>query len=100
MESALGQVRPFNPMEKFKNLVQKTNEEKEKHQNTKMFLSELLQAKSEYEDIRQNLNLITDSDAKEYCIYRLKAAELNFNRYLKLAKSMGLTAAIFSEESL
>ena len=62
--------------------------------------SALLSAKSETDAFRENLNVVTDEDAKEYCIYRLKAAELNLNRHIRLAKRTHLTHTPFEEESL
>ncbi len=62
--------------------------------------SALLSAKSETDAFRENLNVVADEDAKEYCIYRLKAAELNLNRHIKLAKNAHLTHTPFEEESL
>lgn len=100
MESVTGQVRRIKITEKLFEYVKKAKEDKELKQERDAFLSEMSAAKSEFDAIRQNLNLITDADAKEYCIYRLKAAELNFNRYIKLAKSIHLTSLPFSEETL
>lgn len=99
MESVTGQVRRMKFTEKLFEYVRKTREDKEIKREREAFLSEMSAAKSEFDSIRQNLNLITDADAKEYCIYRLKAAELNFNRYIKLAKSIHLTS-MFTEEIL
>lgn len=100
MESVTGQVRRIKITEKLMEYVRKTKEEKELEREREAFLSELSAAKLEFDSIRQNLNLITDADAKEYCIYRLKAAELNFNRYIKLAKSIHLTSLPFLEETI
>lgn len=63
-------------------------------------LSALLSAKSETDSFRKNLDLVSDEDAKEYCIYRLKAAELNLNRQIKLAKTQSLTYSPFGEDTL
>lgn len=100
MEPVTGQVHRTKLSEKVLDHVRKNKEEKAHTKERQAFLSEMLAAKSEFDSIRQNLNLITDADAKEYCIYRLKAAELNLNRYIKLAKSIQLTSAPFSEELL
>lgn len=60
----------------------------------------LLSAKSETDAFRKNLDLVTDEEAKEYCIYRLKAAELNLNRHIKLAKKQSFTYSPFQEDAL
>lgn len=62
--------------------------------------SALLSAKSETDAFRENLNVVSDEDAKEYCIYRLKAAELNLNRQIKLAKKQSFTYSPFEEDTL
>lgn len=100
MESATGQVRQIKITEKLSEYVKKSKKEKEQQQEREAFLSEMSAAKSEFHSIRENLNLITDTDATEYCIYRLKAAELNLNRCIKLAKALRLTSLPFTEDAL
>ena len=60
----------------------------------------LKSAKSETDAFRKNLDLVSDKDAEEYCIYRLKAAELNLNRHIKLAKKQSFTYSPFEEDAL
>lgn len=100
MESVTGQVRKIKFAEKWSDYVKKTKHEKKHEQELALFYNELSAAKSELNSIRQNLDLITDTDAKEYYIYRLKAAELQLNRYIKLAKSLGLISEPYAEETL
>lgn len=100
MESVTGQVRRVKFTGKISEQIKKTKKEKEQKRKTEALLCEMSAAKTEFNSIRKNLNMITDTDAKEYYIYRLKAAELNFNRYIKLAKSTHLTSLPFTEEAL
>ncbi|MBR4874820.1 MAG: DUF2508 family protein [Clostridia bacterium] len=100
MQSVTGQVRHTKLTEKFFEYVKKIEVEKAKQKEKKTLLNELIAAKSEVDSIKGNLKLVTDRDAQEYCIYRLKAAELNFNRYIKLAKALGLSCLPFKEEVL
>ncbi len=100
MESVQGQVRLIKTTFKLSEYVKRLKEEKSKKQKTASFLVELKSAKSEVDTIKRNLNLITDLDAKEYCIYRLKAAELNLNRYMKQAKAVHAFSAPLWEESV
>ncbi len=73
---------------------------KETSQSRNELFAALLSAKSETDSFRKNLDLIADEDAKEYCIYRLKAAELNLNRQIKLAKKHAFTYSPFEEDTL
>ncbi len=90
MESAMGQVEKVKKERYSQRLFRFIKHAKQQQEQNKMrqeYLLALDHAKSEFERISNHLAFITDSDAKEYCIYRLKAAELNFNRHIKLAKS-------------
>lgn len=100
MESVTGQVRHIKAAEKVFDYIKRIKSERETEEKIRAFFKEFSAAKTELYTIRQNLNLITDTDAKEYCIYRLKAAELNFNRYFKLAKTISITADSQTEEVL
>ena len=62
--------------------------------------SMLKSAQSEMGIIRKNLDFITDTDYAEICMYRLKAAELDFNRHIKLAKKAHFAASGDWEESI
>ena len=104
MESAMGQVSTPKKEKKKRftcvllDLVKKTKEEYLSEKERQRFLSSVISAKSEFDLISKNLNFITDEDTKEYCIYRLKAAELNLNRHIKRAKSAQITQAPFVED--
>lgn len=104
MESAMGQVQGTKKekktkfTEKLMQLLKKTKEEQRRERERRQFLSAMISAKSEFDMIRKNLNFVTDADTKEYCIYRLKAAELNLNRHIKRAKSARITQSPFAEE--
>ena len=100
MQSVTGQVRHTKLTEKFFNYVKKTEAQKVGRKEKKTLFKELLDAKYEVDLIKGNLKMISDSDTAEYCIYRLKAAELNFNRYIKLARNAGLSRLLFKEEVL
>lgn len=91
MDSVTGQVPLLKFTEKWLDFVKKTKEEKQKSQNQRAFLKEMVAAKAELDLLRHNLNFVTDEGTKEYCIFRLKAAELNYNRYIKLAKKARMT---------
>lgn len=64
------------------------------------FFSMLKAAQSEVGVIRKNLDFITDTDYAEICMYRLKAAELDFNRHIRLAKASHFSASTDWEESI
>ena len=104
MESAMGQVSETKKekkpklAEKLLQLVKKTREEHLSEKERRQFLSSVISAKSEFDLLSKNLNFITDADTKEYCIYRLKAAELNLNRHIKRAKAAHITQSPFTEE--
>jgi len=100
MESVTGQARRIRVTEKVLDYVKKTKALREQEKERTTLLAALISAKSEFDALRQNLNQITDTDAKEYLIYRLKAAELNFNRHIKHAKSLCITFSPFTEESV
>lgn len=100
MESVNGQVRKNVLLDKFFVYVKKIEEEKILKRKKNALLKEVFAAKSEFNSIKENLKLICDNDAKEYCIYRLKAAEVNLNRYIKLLKKENLRFSPFEEEAL
>ncbi len=92
MNSPAGQVLKMRLTEKVFGYIKKAKDEKIQLQAQNALLKELLAAKKEYFTLKQNLELITDESAKEYCIYRFKAAQLNLARYIKLAKNMQMEA--------
>ncbi len=100
MDSVTGQVQRVKLAEKWLDYVRKTREEKLHAKNLRTFTAEMIAAKAEFDTLRHNLNFVTDESAKEYCIFRLKAAELNFNRYIKLAKAAQMTQPLHLEDSI
>ena len=92
MNSSAGQVLKMRLTEKVFGYIKKAKDEKTLLQEQNALLAELLAAKKEYFTLKENLELITDDSAKEYCIYRFKAAQLNLSRYMKLAKNMQMEA--------
>ncbi len=100
MNSIAGQAEKIKLYEKFTDFIKKTKEEKLKKTDVKNFISELYSSKSRLETIRKNLELAEDRDTKEYCIYRLKAAELDFSRHLKYAKQNNLILTPTPEDIL
>ena len=100
MNSIAGQAEKVKLYEKFSEFIKKTKEEKLKKTDDKNFISELYSSKSRLETIRKNLELAEDRDTKEYCIYRLKAAELDFSRHLKYAKQNNLILTPTPEDIL
>ena len=71
---------------------------RKKEQTT--FFSMLKAAQAEMGILRKNLDFITDTDYAEICMYRLKAAELDFNRHIRLAKAVHFSASADWEESI
>ena len=100
MNSIAGHAEKIKLYEKFMDFFKKTKEEKLKRADAKNFISELYSSKYRLETIRKNLELAEDRDTKEYCIYRLKAAELDFNRHLKYAKQNNLILTPIPEDIL
>ena len=84
MEFTTGQV--FN-MENFSNIIKKSKEKKLSAQQNEELLSQIDRAKNEISVLKSNLEYMTDKEAIESSIYRLKAAELEFNRHIKAAKT-------------
>ncbi len=100
MNTIAGQAEKIKLFEKFSEFVKRTKEEKQKKENITLFSSEISAAKSRLNTIKRNLELADDRDTKEYCIYRLKAAELDFNRHLKYAKENNLSLSPAPEETI
>lgn len=104
MDTTLGQAQ--NTAEK-SGIIQKvlswlgdSKTAKNKQLETLACFTMLQAAQSELNTVRSNLNCSFDTDDTEINIYRLKAAELNFNRHIKLAKAASLSVSPFREESL
>lgn len=83
--------------DKLKHLWQQIKSVQEENNPKTDFLSDLSASQSELETLRNQLHFVTDVDCTEICIYRLKAAELDLNRRIKLAKS---NICAIGEESL
>ena len=73
--------------DKLKQFFWQTKAAQEERTRKTDVLSSLSASQSELETIRNHLSHVTDTDCTEICIYRLKAAELDFNRRIKLAKN-------------
>ena len=73
--------------DKLKRLFLQTKTAQEENTRKTDILSALSASQSELETIRNHLSFVTDTDCTEICIYRLKAAELDLNRRIKLAKT-------------
>lgn len=101
IEHSLGQAQKSK--KNFATILQFMANTKEKQLRKKeqtTFFSMLKAAQSEMGVIRKNLDFITDTDYAEICMYRLKAAELDFNRHIKLAKASHFSASTDWEESI
>lgn len=83
MEFAEGQV--FN-LGRLTTHLKNSKEKKLKENIFKKNLSFFLQTKMEIDTLNSTLNNTCDKEAIESSIYRLKAAELELNRFLRLAK--------------
>ena len=77
-----------------------TKERQLRRKEQTTFFSMLKATQSEMGIIRKNLDFITDTDYAEICMYRLKAAELDFNRHIRLAKASNFSAPTDWEESI
>lgn len=86
--SQIGQVREkkVSMPEKLRVFIQSIREEAAKKQQQDATASALQATRFRWDTIRKNLNYITDTDSAEICIYQLKAAELDYNRHIRLAK--------------
>ncbi len=73
--------------DKLKRFFRQTKSAQEERNRKTDLLSALSASQSELETIRNHLSFVTDTDCTEICIYRLKAAELDLNRRIKLAKT-------------
>lgn len=89
MEFAQGQVFSIGKIsEHIKNTKAKKQAET-KRQEAVLLVS---QAKEEILNLKSRLNYVSDTEAIEASIYRLKAAELDLNRQLRAAKSQHHTS--------
>lgn len=80
--------------------VTNTKERQLRKKEQTTFFSMLKAAQSEMGIIRKNLDFITETDYAEICMYRLKAAELDFNRHIRLAKASNFSAPTDWEETI
>jgi len=85
MEFAAGQV--FN-MGKITSYFKRTKEKKLTEQQNEEAVLNLFHLKGEIDTLKSSLEYMTDRDCIEANIYRLKAAELEFNRQIKMAKTL------------
>ncbi len=103
-EPALGQVSDFQSktarLKGITAFLQGTKEKQLKKQKDAAIFATLKTTQAERDTILRNLHDITESDCAEIYIYRLKAAELSFNRYIRLAKEARLSASSYLEETL
>ena len=84
MEFTQGQV--FS-MEKISEYIKKTKDKKAAQQKAEETVNLVKNTKAEIDALRSGLNQLTDTEGIEASIYRLKAAELELNRHIKMAKS-------------
>ena len=76
----MGQVFGVDRISKYIKASKEKREAEEKHQQEFEFFT---LAKDEINTIKSNMDCLCDTSAIEASIYRLKEAELDFNRYLK-----------------
>ena len=84
MEFTQGQV--FN-MAKISEYIKKTKDKKAAQHKAEEAVNLVKNTKAEIDALRSGLNQLTDTEGIEASIYRLKAAELELNRHIKMAKS-------------
>ncbi len=84
MEFTQGQV--FK-MEKLSDYIKKTKDKKLTQKQARQAHELFLSAKAEIDSLRSGLDSLTDKEAIESGIYRLKAAELDLNRQIKMNKT-------------
>lgn len=84
MEFTQGQV--FK-MEKLSDYIKKTKDKKLSEEQTRQAIELFVSAKAEIDALRSGLDQLTDKEAIESGIYRLKAAELDLNRQIKMNKT-------------
>lgn len=75
-------------------------EETIKKQKQTDMLSALTAIRIRRDTIRRNLNAITDTECAEIAIYQLKAADLDYNRHIRMAKNAVAEDIYFGEEPL
>ncbi len=85
MEFITGQAFSVSKVSEY---IKKSKEKKACEEQTKETLRLIFSAKEEIDLLKSSLNLATDKEMLESSIYRLKAAELDFNRQLKTAKAL------------
>lgn len=80
----MGQVFGVEKIIRYIKTSKEKRETEQKHQQDVEFFN---LAKDEIDTLKSNMDCLCDKSAIESSIYRLKAAELDFNRYLKDKKS-------------
>lgn len=84
MEFTQGQV--FK-MEKIFQYIKKAKDKKLNDEQTRQAVDLFVSAQAEIDALKSGLNQLTDKEAIEAGIYRLKAAELDLNRQIKMNKT-------------
>lgn len=83
MEFTHGQVFGIEKIEKY---LRKTKEQKQKDLEYKKTQELLLRTRTEIGMLTSGIERLSDREAIESSIYRLKAAELELNRHIRSAK--------------
>ncbi len=83
MEFIEGQVLSIKNLSEHIKEVRENKQKNIKHQE---LLGLLARSKEEIDSLKSSLNNTNDTEAIESSIYRLKAAELDLNRQLKIIK--------------
>lgn len=74
-------------IDKITEFIKNAKDKKLSKEQTRLTKELLTNAKSEIDTLRASLNSLTDKEAIESGIYRLKAAEIDLNRHIKATKS-------------
>ena len=74
-------------IDKITEFIKNAKDKKLSKEQTRLTKELLTNAKSEIDTLRASLNSLTDKEAIESGIYRLKAAEIDLNRHIRTTKS-------------
>ena len=74
-------------IDKITEFIKNAKDKKLSKEQTRLTKELLTNAKSEIDTLRAFLNNLTDKEAIESGIYRLKAAEIDLNRHIRTTKS-------------
>ncbi|MBQ4087557.1 MAG: hypothetical protein IJC78_04855 [Clostridia bacterium] len=86
--------------ERLMQFAKRIREETAKKQAETDMLLALDTIRTRRDTISENLNFITDTDCAEICMYQLKAADLDYNRHIRMAKETAMKDARTREESV